>query len=446
MPMLAVIILAGGKSSRTNTTTPKIFLPLAGKPVIHYILATARDLKPLQIIVVAAPAFAHHPSFNDVMVAQQDQPLGTGHALMQAIQYLDRAVTQILVMFGDMPLVTLPSLKLLFEPQKSIADLCLMAMELPAQELQSPYGRFLCDDKGTLRSIVEWKDATPDQKVITLANSGVMMITRRHIEPLLQSIKNDNQAGEYYLTDLIAVAVHKNLHVHYVLGDFEDFQGINTLTELSAASQRIQKRLRQKMMENGVILIDPETIYFQADTVIGPDTTIAPHVVFGPEVRIEAGCQLLPYCYLEKTYMKSGAIVGPFTHLRGGCVIKEKAQIGNFVEAKGSCFGAGAKVKHLSYIGDADIGPGTNIGGGTITCNYDGYKKNRTTIGEHVFVGANTTFIAPIMVGNGAIIGAGSVITQDIAANSLGLSRAPQINNPDGATNYRLKKTKTPSL
>jgi bifunctional UDP-N-acetylglucosamine pyrophosphorylase/glucosamine-1-phosphate N-acetyltransferase len=439
--MLAVMILAGGKSSRTKTSTSKVFLPLLGMCVIEHVIKVAKEFNPKQIVGVFSPSSNTYACLDDLTLVYQDLPLGTGHAFMQGLNHLDSKIDDILVLCGDMPLIQHHFIEQLLKDHRDRnADVTVMGMQLPMDQIHSPYGRMILDHQGNFEEIVEWKDATPQQKFLRLVHTGVMVIKCSVAQSIIYQIQNHNKAKEYYLTDIVKAVRKEGGQAHYSVGDFNDFQGVNTLQELAMATNILQDRLRLQMMESGVLMVDPKTVYLQMDTKIEADCVVEPFVVFGPKVWVQSKSHILSYCHIEDTIIEKGSVVGPFARLRSGCHLGQGCEVGNFVELKKSVFSSHTKVKHLSYIGDCTVGSRTNIGAGTISCNYDGYQKHSSRIGDEVFIGANTTLVSPVCIGNGAIIGAGSVITKDVKQNNLALSRSEQVEKEEGAHRYRHKK------
>lgn len=365
-------------------------------------------------------------------VVVQEQRLGTGHAaLCAAAQF---GADDIAILFADNPLIRPETLRRLVQArQAEAAGLALMAMR-PTDPAR--YGRLVVEGGSVIR-IVEWADASPAERAIGLCNAGALCGPAERLLPWLQAIRADNAKGEYYLTDLVTLAVADGMRVVAVEADEAELRGINTRAELAAAEAQMQARLRLAAMEGGATLIAPETVFFSADTFLAPDTVVHPNVVFGPGVQVTGPADILPFSHLEGCTVGAGARIGPYARLRPGTVVGQGAHVGNFVELKAAQLGAGAKANHLSYLGDATIGAGTNIGAGTITCNYDGFAKHRTEIGAHVFVGSDAVLVAPLKLGDGSFVAAGSVITNDVAEDALVFGRARQSSMAGGATKFR---------
>jgi bifunctional UDP-N-acetylglucosamine pyrophosphorylase/glucosamine-1-phosphate N-acetyltransferase len=344
------------------------------------------------------------------------------------------------VLYGDTPLLEAETLAAVQDGVRGGADLVVVGFEAPDP---SGYGRLLVDDTGNLTGIREEKDATEAEKAITLCNSGILgFASGKLLLGLLDRIGNDNAKGEYYLTDAIALARADGLSLQIVTADHESLLGVNSRAELATAERVMQQRLRVKAMAEGVTMIAPETVFLSADTEIASDVIIEPNVFFGPGVRVEEGAHIKSFCHFEQATIGKGATIGPFARLRPGAELAEGAHIGNFVEIKKATVGPGAKVNHLTYIGDAGIGAGANIGAGTITCNYDGFDKHRTEIGDGAFIGSNSSLVAPVKIGDGAYIGSGSIIVRDVTAGALALSRPPQEEKADWATRYKARRMK----
>ena len=427
---LSLIVLAAGMGSRMNSDLPKVLHPLGGLPLLAHAMRAGAALGPERVVVVTghgaeAVAKAARAENPDVLIAHQAEQLGTAHAVAQARAALADATGDALILYGDTPFVTVETLEAMRDARARHAVVVL------GFEAADPgrYGRLVMAGD-SLERIVEFKDATEAERAITLCNSGVVCADARVLFELVNSVSNENAAGEYYLTDIVAIARQKGLSVGMRACPESETLGINTRAELGAAETRLQARMRAEALDNGVTLIAPETIHFAADTVIGRDAVVGPNVVFGPGVTVESGAEIRAYCHLEGCHVSRGAKVGPFARLRPGAELAEDVHVGNFVEIKNAILDEGAKVNHLSYIGDADVGAQTNIGAGTITCNYDGVFKHRTTIGARVFIGSDTMLVAPVTLGDDAMTGSGSVITEDVPAGALALGRAAQVTKP----------------
>ncbi len=421
----------------------KVMHKVAGLPMVGHVLNALKEAGCRSPIVVLSPARPEVEAFArafmpDVNIAHQEQQLGTGHAVMTALSHLVDENCPVLIVFADTPLIrpeTMAHVIELFTTRQ--LDVMALAMQL---EDGGAYGRLVLDDSGNLQRIVEARDASQEELRINLCNSGMMVVRSSVLRALLPKLNNANTQGEYYLPDLIALACVSSYKVGHHLIDEAEVMGVNNRLDLAAVEAAFQERARHQAMLAGVTLIAPETIFFSYDTDLAADVCVHPHVVFGPGVKVAGDAEILSYSHLEGCDIASGARVGPFARIRPETMIDEGAHIGNFVEVKKSHVGRGAKINHLSYIGDAELGAKTNIGAGTITCNYDGFVKSKTHIGEGVFVGSNTALVAPLTVGEGAIIGAGSVITQDINPDSMVVVRAERRDVNGGAKRFRQRK------
>ncbi|WP_298969932.1 bifunctional UDP-N-acetylglucosamine diphosphorylase/glucosamine-1-phosphate N-acetyltransferase GlmU [uncultured Roseobacter sp.] len=442
----ALVILAAGKGTRMNSDLPKVLHPLAGAPLFVHAMQAGASLAPEHTVVVAGhgadmvrkAALAYDET---AQVVAQTEQLGTAHAAAQARDALAGFDGTAIVLFGDTPFVRAETLDAMMEAQAS-HDVVILGFEAADP---GRYGRLVMAGD-TLERIVEFKDADAAERAITLCNSGVVACKAPLLFDLIEAVDNNNASEEYYLTDIVGLARARGLSATVVTCDEAETLGINTRAELAGAEAAFQARARADAFENGVTLPAPETVHFAFDTVIGRDTLVEPNVVFGPSVTVESGVTVRAFSHLEGCHIARGAIVGPYARLRPGAELSEDARVGNFVEIKNARIGTGTKVNHLSYIGDATLGRGTNIGAGTITCNYDGVMKHHTDIGENVFIGSNTMLVAPVHVGDGAMTGSGSVITSDVDADALAIARAPQVEKPGMAAKLfqilRAKKAK----
>lgn len=441
---VALIILAAGQGTRMNSDLPKVLHPIAGAPMLHHAMAAGTALDPDHVIVVAGfgadlvttSAMAFDPT---AQVVLQEEQLGTGHATAAARNALNGYDGLAIVLFGDTPFISSETLEAL---AANTADVTVLGFE-PADTAR--YGRLIMDGD-QLERIVEFKDASEAERAIGLCNSGVLAASAPLLFDLIDALDTHNAQGEYYLTDLPHLARARDLNVAVVTCDESETLGINSRAELAAADAQFQTAARASMMDDGVTLVAPETVYLSLDTIIGRDALIEPNVVFGPGVTIESGATIRAFSHLEGCHVSRGAIVGPYARLRPGAELAEDVRVGNFVEVKNATLATGAKVNHLSYIGDASVGEKSNIGAGTITCNYDGVMKHRTEIGARAFIGSNTMLVAPVSIGDEAMTGSGSVITSDVEAGALALSRAPQVEKPGMARKLfemlRARKTK----
>lgn len=428
---IATIILAAGKGTRMNSDRAKVLHPIASVPMLHHAMAAAGTLTPERQIVVTghqadAVAAAARAFDADVQTVLQAEQNGTGHAVQMALPALEGFEGLVIVLFGDTPFVAPQTLERLAQAPY---DVTVLGFE---PEDTKRYARLVMDGD-SLERIVEFKDASPQELNIPLCNSGVMAIRADLLRNLAPQLTNDNAAGEYYLTDLPRMARDKGLSAGVVACDEAETLGINTLAELAQAEATWQQAKRAELMADGVQMQAPETVFLAFDTVIGRGATLEPNLVFGPAVSVESGATIRAFSHLEGAHVSRGAVVGPYARLRPGAELSEDTRVGNFVEIKNATLSEGAKVNHLSYIGDASVGQRTNIGAGTITCNYDGVSKHKTEIGAEVFIGSNTMLVAPVSIGDGALTASGSVITSDVAPDALSMARAPQVDKPGAA-------------
>ncbi|OYW87220.1 MAG: bifunctional N-acetylglucosamine-1-phosphate uridyltransferase/glucosamine-1-phosphate acetyltransferase [Sphingobium sp. 32-64-5] len=409
---LAAIILAAGQGTRMKSARHKVLHPVAGRPMLLHLLAAVEALGVQRKVVVVGAARDQVEAAvagHDVAIAVQDRQLGTGHAVAQAHDALAGFAGDVLILYGDVPLV--------FRPDDPAA-----------------YGRIVASPQGIIGKMVEYKDASSEERSITLCNSGLMAVRSSDLFVLLGQIGNDNAAGEYYLPDIVMLPGAASAVIET---DAEEVAGVNSRAELAEVEALWQHRRRAEAMRDGVTLIAPETVFFSHDTQLAADVVVEPHVVFGPGVAVESDVTIHSFSHIEGATLHKSSEIGPYARLRPGADIGVRAKVGNFVEIKKSVLGEGAKANHLSYIGDADVGAGANIGAGTITCNYDGYFKYRTQIGAGAFIGSNSALVAPVKVGDGAIVGAGSVLTANVEADALALVRSPQTEKAGWAKRFR---------
>jgi bifunctional UDP-N-acetylglucosamine pyrophosphorylase/glucosamine-1-phosphate N-acetyltransferase len=442
----ALIILAAGKGTRMNSDLPKVLHPIAGEPMLIHAIEAGSRLEPAHIIVVAGheaeqvrgAALAHDAM---ITVAEQTEQLGTAHAVLQARAALQGFEGTALVLYGDTPFIQPETL------ENMCAALAQNDVVMLGFEAADParYGRLIMDGQ-QLDRIVEYKDASEAERTITLCNSGVVACNAALLFDLIDAVDNKNASEEYYLTDIIGIARARGLSATAVTCDESETLGVNSRADLAAAEAGFQARARAMLLEDGVTLTAPDTVFLARDTVIGRDTLVEPNVVFGPGVTVESGATIRAFSHLEGCHVSRGSIVGPYARLRPGAELAENVRIGNFVEVKNAQISEGAKVNHLTYIGDATIGANANIGAGTVTCNYDGVMKHHTHIGAGAFIGSGTMLVAPVSVGAGALTGSGSVITSDVEPDALALGRAPQVEKPGMARKMfemlRAKKAK----
>jgi bifunctional UDP-N-acetylglucosamine pyrophosphorylase/glucosamine-1-phosphate N-acetyltransferase len=434
---IAVVVLAAGAGTRMKSALPKVLHPLAGWPMVRHVLENAVGLKPARIVGVVAPgakevaaAFAPHPT------VVQRKPLGTADAAKAALPLLTGHRGPILVVFADAPLITTATLLRLVEACRK-AGAAVGVLGFAARD-PTPYGRLIVRG-GMLERIVESRDADETERAVDFCNSGVMCIDGALFGPLLGAIRNDNVKSEFYLTDAVAAARAAGHAVIAVEGDEAEFQGVNSRVELAMAEKALQRRLRLAALDAGVSMADPDTVWLAADTRFASDVTIGPNVRFGPGVSVGSGTEIKAFCDIEGARIGRDAIIGPFARIRPGSAIADQVHIGNFVELKATRMGRGAKANHLAYLGDSDVGAASNIGAGTIAVNYDGYGKWRTVIGAEAFVGSNSSLIAPVRIGRGANVTAGSVVTEDVPAGAVAFGRARQVIKKGRAAPLRAK-------
>ncbi|WAG79072.1 bifunctional UDP-N-acetylglucosamine diphosphorylase/glucosamine-1-phosphate N-acetyltransferase GlmU [Metapseudomonas furukawaii] len=452
---LDIVILAAGQGTRMRSALPKVLHPVAGKAMLGHVIDTARQLEPQGIHVVighGAETVRERLAADDLGFVVQAQQLGTGHAVAQALPQL--TAERVLILYGDVPLIQAETLQRLLE-KVGPEQLALLTVELADP---TGYGRIIRDAEGMVRAIVEHKDASPEQRAIREGNTGILAVPGKRLAEWLGRLSNDNAQGEYYLTDVIAMAVADGLVVATErAADEMEVLGANDRIQLSQLERHYQQRAARRLMAQGVTLIDPQRFDVRGEVSVGRDITIDVSVILEGRVVIEDNVQIGPNCVIKDSILRKGAIVkanshlegaevgegadcGPFARLRPGAVLGARAHVGNFVELKNAVMGEGAKAGHLAYLGDAEIGARTNIGAGTITCNYDGANKFRTVMGEDVFIGSNSSLVAPVTLGDGVTTGAGSTITQDVPANTLAVGRAKQRNIEGWKRPVKLKR------
>jgi bifunctional UDP-N-acetylglucosamine pyrophosphorylase/glucosamine-1-phosphate N-acetyltransferase len=438
---IALVILAAGKGTRMQSDLPKVLHKIASAPMLVHAMMAGDSLDPERCIIIAghgadavAAVAQNHNSDTEIII--QSEQLGTGHAVKQARTALAGFTGNVIVLYGDTPLIQAKTLVTLSE---SISDSAICVLGFEARD-PGRYGRLITDDDN-LKRIVEFKDASDSEKLVTLCNSGVMAVQAPLLFELLSEIDNKNTTNEYYLTDIVAKAVARGEICKVVRCTETETLGVNSRVELAEAELEFQTLRRDELLENGITMPAPETVHLAYDTMIGRDSTIEQNVVFGPGVTIETGAKIRAFSHLEGAHVSRGCVVGPYARLRPGAELAEDVKIGNFVEIKASLLAEGAKVNHLSYIGDTTVGARANIGAGTVTCNYDGVMKHRTSIGEDAFIGSNTMFVAPVSVGQEAMTASGSVIMRNVPAGDLAIGRAKQ-ENKTGLAVKLMKKLK----
>ncbi|MGV3554942.1 MAG: bifunctional UDP-N-acetylglucosamine diphosphorylase/glucosamine-1-phosphate N-acetyltransferase GlmU [Croceibacterium sp.] len=442
---VAAIVLAAGKGTRMKSSLHKVLHPIAGRPMLEHLLASVDQLRPERTVIVAGHGreqIAAECGHRATIVVQEPQ-LGTGHAVQQAEAALEGFAGDVIVLYGDVPFVAHATMRRMLD---RLGDPDRPAAVVLAFKAADPgaYGRVISVDGQTIVKMVEYKDASDAERQVDLCNSGMMAVRGEDLFGLLARVGNDNAAGEYYLPDIVKIAAQDGRKSKYIETHESEVRGINSRAELSAAERQWQEFRREEAMAEGASLAAPETVFFSYDTVLGSDVTIEPNVVFGPGVQVASGATIHAFCHLEGCEVAEGASVGPFARLRPGAKLGKGSKIGNFVEIKNAVLGEGAKANHLSYIGDAEVGAGANIGAGTITCNYDGYFKHKTVIGERAFIGSNSALIAPVSIGADAIVAAGSAVSRDVAAGELRMVRAEQLVKPGWADRFHdaMKKKK----
>jgi bifunctional UDP-N-acetylglucosamine pyrophosphorylase / glucosamine-1-phosphate N-acetyltransferase len=441
MTDIALIVLAAGKGTRMKSALPKVMHKIAGRSLLGHVLTAANELNPARAVVVVGPDMdavgdeARRFLPGSVLAIQQERR-GTAHAVSMAREALAGFSGTILVLYADVPLIAAASLKALVAGIHAATPAAVLGFHAANPQ---GYGRLIKAGTG-VGAIREELDATVAEKSITLCNSGIIAAREDYLWKYLSLVKNTNAKQEFYLTDVIELIAKSGVGVGLVMGTEAEVAGVNDRIQLATIEAQLQMQYRSSAMLNGATLIAPDTVYFSADTQIGTDVVIEPNVFFGPGVTIGNNVQVFANSHIEGTTIGNGAKIGPFARLRPGAEIGEDAHIGNFVEVKKAVIGKGAKANHLTYIGDARVGAGSNIGAGTITCNYDGYEKHLTDIGARVFVGSNSALVAPVKIGDGANIAAGSVITSDIPADSLGITRSELQVREGWALRYRKMK------
>jgi bifunctional UDP-N-acetylglucosamine pyrophosphorylase/glucosamine-1-phosphate N-acetyltransferase len=422
MMQSTAVLIAAGLGTRMKSALPKAAHKIGGRPMLRHLVAAAEAVFDRVVVVVGPdmPVLAAMAAPHGVVV--QAERLGTAHAARQAEAAFGDGL--VAVFYADNPLVSQATMQALVQRAGAgDAGLVLLGMRPPEP---GKYGRLVMDG-AYVSKIVEFADATPQEREITLCNAGGLVARSAEMRRWLAAVQANNAKGEYYLTDIVAIAQHEGVKVAVLEAPYAECMGINSRAELAAAEAALQLRLRDAAMEAGVAMLAPETVFLSADTVLEADVSVGPYVVFGPGVRVEAGADIKAFSHLEGCVVQAGAVIGPYARLRPGADVGPGAHVGNFVEIKAATLGAGAKANHLSYIGDAEVGAGTNIGAGTITCNYDGTHKHRTKIGERVFIGSNSALVAPVTIGDGALVAAGSTITEDVEAGTVAFGRARQV-------------------
>jgi len=440
----AVVILAAGQGTRMRSDTHKVLHPIASRPLLLHLLDSVDALGADKRVVVVGKGREQVEAAiagRDVAIAVQAEQKGTGHAVQQAKGELSGYDGPVIVLYGDTPFVESRTLRRMLDRLDGEGGPGVVVLaSSPADPLK--YGRIILGDGDRIAKMVEFKDATEEERAVRLCNSGMMAVRSQDLFRWLERVGNDNAAGEYYLPDIVNIAAAEGRDAVVIEGDPYEAAGVNSRAELAHLELEWQRRRREQALDEGATLIDPESVWFAYDTKLGRDVTVEPHVVFGPGVEIADGATIHAFSHIEGAIIGAKASIGPFARIRPGTRLAERTKVGNFVELKKADIGEGAKVNHLSYVGDASVGARANIGAGTITCNYDGFGKYRTVIGEGAFIGSNTALVAPVSVGEGAIVGAGSVITRDVDADSLAVERNEQKGIAGWARRFRERMTR----
>ena len=434
----AAVILAAGKGTRMKSARHKVLHPIAGKPMLGHLMDELATLAPEKMVVVLGAGREKVEPFvteRGAAVAVQEQQLGTGHAVLQAREALAGFDGMVLACFGDVPMVRAETVAQMLHRLQADEPACVVLGFRPSDPLA--YGRIIADASGRIEKMVEYKDASAEERAVNLCNSGLIAAKADDMFALLDRVGNDNAQGEYYLPDMVMVAQADGRHSAVIEAEPWEVAGINSRAELAAVERDWQDRRRAEAMAEGATLVDPATVWFSHDTEIGRDVTIEPQVRFGPGARVADGATIHAFSHIEGASIGEGCSVGPYARLRPGAVMEKGAKVGNFVEMKKAVLGEGAKASHLTYLGDAMVGAHANIGAGTITCNYDGFFKYPTEIGAGAFIGSNSALVAPVKIGDGAIVGAGSVVTKDVEADALALARGEQSAKPGWAKKFR---------
>src|SRR4051794_7303507 len=443
-PNFAVVILAAGQGTRMRSDTHKVLHPIAGRPLLLHLLDSVDRLgADKSVVVVGKGRDQVEKALNgrDVAIAHQAQQKGTAHAVQQAKDALTGYDGAVLILYGDTPFVEAETLKRMLDGLDGGGGPGVVVLaSTPADPLS--YGRIILGEDDRIAKMVEYKDATEEERAVRLCNSGMMAVRARDLFRWLDEVGDDNAAGEYYLPDIVNIAAAEGREAVVIEGDPYEAAGVNSRAELAHLELEWQRRRREQVLEEGATLIDPESVWFAYDTKLGRDVTVEPHVVFGPGVEIADGASIHAFSHIEGAIIGAGASIGPFARIRPGTKLGERTKVGNFVELKKAEVGEGAKVNHLSYVGDSSVGAGSNIGAGTITCNYDGFGKYKTVIGAGAFIGSNTALVAPVTIGDGAVVGAGSVITEDVDADALAVERSDQKGVAGWARRFRERMTR----
>ena len=437
---LSVVILSAGKGTRMKSNISKPLHKIGNLEMINHVINTAKKLNSNEIIIVVSEENIEQIKKNvddNIKFVLQKNRNGTAGAAKLTLPLLNKNNDKVLIMCADTPLINYETYEKMVQTDNDV-----VVLGFNTSNISNKYGRLVVNNNGELEKIVEFKDATEEERKNPLCNAGLMVIKTALIDNFINKIDNNNASGEYYLTDVVAIAKNENYKIGYAIAEENEVMGINSRDQLAEAEKLFQDKKRLEFMKNGVTLINPESVYFSYDTEIENDVIIEPNVVFMEGVKIHSNVEIKSFSYLEKCEIKTGAVVGPFARIRPETIIEKNAKIGNFCEIKKSTIGEGTKVNHLTYIGDTTVGKNTNIGAGTITCNYDGYSKFKTKIGNNCFIGSNTIMVAPIEIGNDALTGAGSIITKNVEEKSIAITRAEQKNIENAIDKYREKRKK----
>lgn len=438
---LSVIILSAGMGTRMKSKLSKPLHKIGNLEMVNHVIQTSQHLQAQETVVVVSVDNKEQIEQNidkSIKTTIQHDRNGTGGATKVGFEAVKNKENIILVMFGDVPLIKVDTYKNLLSKIKN--DVVISVLGFNTNDITNKYGRLVLDTNNKLNKIVEFKDANEEEKQNPLCNAGIMAINGKYLGKFLSELNNNNASGEYYLTDIVEIAKKYNFEIDYSIAEEDEVMGVNSREQLAIAEKIFQNNKRKEFMLKGITLIDPETTYFSYDTEIENDVIIEPNVVILPKVKIHNNVEIKAFSYLEDCEIKSGAIIGPFARIRPATTIEENAKVGNFCEIKKSTIGKGTKVNHLTYIGDTIIGENTNVGAGTITCNYDGYSKFKTNIGSNCFIGSNTIMVAPVNIGDDALTGAGSVITKNVESKSIAVTRAEQKNVENAIDKYREKR------
>lgn len=450
---ISVIVLAAGKGTRMKSKLSKLLHKIGNLELLGHVLMTVKELEPQEISLVVSEEnqeeirkrletanWLKNGGTTDLKMVIQWKRNGTGAAAKVGLKGIENTDNKILLLYGDVPFIRASTYQnMVKKMENSKSDLLLLGFR--TKNTDSAYGRLIMDKNNKIERIVEYRDATPEERAEDRCNAGIYLIKNaKLLAELLKNIDNKNSSGEYYLTDIIHMAVARGLSCDFILAEEEEVRGINSQEELASAEASFQNRKRLEFMDAGVTLMDPSSVFFSYDSALEANVLIEPNVYFDPGVSVKSGARIRAFSYLESCSIGENVVVGPFAHIRPGTLLKNSSRVGNFCEIKNSTVGANTKVNHLTYLGDAEVGDNTNIGAGVITCNYDGYGKFKTQIGNDAFIGSNVTLVAPLKLGNDVLVGAASVLTNNVEDGSLALARAEQKNFSGAMERHRLKR------